>query len=144
MAKKNKVKNRFLREEISIPSGIDIQEMEEFSKISYPLFSFKYLQDTSVKGCKDAKFHYDFLMRMKKLGELGWDGIQKSDRHSFGMEKISQSCIKPELPSHITPEVTLYAFRANGNNLPFVGYREGKIFQVVFIETKFGDIYNHS
>ena len=32
---------------------------------------------------------------------------------------------------------------AVGNNLPFIGFREGKIFHILFIETAFGDIYNH-
>ena len=29
------------------------------------------------------------------------------------------------------------------NSLSFLGYRDGSVFQVLFIEYKFGDIYNH-
>ncbi len=83
-------------------------------------------------------------MRLKKLSELGWKEIRQSDRHSFGMEKISIDNIRPKLPSCITPEVKhLHAFRATGNNLPFVGITVQNVFRILFIETKFGDIYKH-
>ncbi len=60
------------------------------------------------------------------------------------MEKIPIDKIHPQLPHCITPEVKhLHAFRATGNNLPFVGLEMQKVFRVFFIETNFGDIYNH-
>lgn len=88
-------------------------------------------------------FFPHFMKRLNKLSELGWKGINTSHRHSYGMEKITQDMIKPQLPGVITPEVQLFAFRASGNNLPFVGFREGKVFHILYIETSFGDIYDH-
>ena len=143
--KTKKVKgNRLIKEPIAFPNNVDIQDIEHNSKIDYPLFCFKHLQTNSIKDCTKYKFYYDFIFRMKKLSELGWKEIEKSDKHSFGTEKITHDMIKQTLPPQITPEVTLYAFRANGNNLPFVGYREGNIFHIIFIEAKFGDIYDHN
>ena len=82
-------------------------------------------------------------MRLKTLSELGWKAIEVSGRHQYGMEKIPRGQIKPSVPSFVTKEVPLFVFRSTGGNLPFVGVRQGKIFQVIFIETEFGDIYNH-
>jgi hypothetical protein len=111
----------------------------------YPVFCFKFLNDASFKECKKADFFIEFLLRLKKLSELGWKEIRQSQRHSFGMEKIPIEKIHPQLPSCITPEVThLHVFRATGNNLPFVGIEIQKVFRVLFIETTFGDIYDHS
>ena len=67
---------------------ISIGEIQDLAEIDHPLFSFKYLQKNSICDCKDAAFFYEFLFRLKKLSELGWDEIRKSGRHSFGMEKI--------------------------------------------------------
>lgn len=120
------------------------KDIESFAKIDYPLFSFRYLQHTSYTECKDLAFFPNFMRRLGKLSELGWKGINTSQRHGFGMEKLPQEMIKPQLPSIVTPEVQLFAFRATGNNLPFVGFREGKIFHILYIETSFGDIYNHT
>lgn len=115
-------------------------------EIRYPVFCFKHLQPCSYKDCKDPKFFIDFLERMKKLGELGWNEIDRAPRHSFGYEKIPVRQIKPKLrPSIMTEDVEeLTVFRANGNNLPFLGLRLVDTFQVIFIESAFGDIYEHS
>ena len=110
----------------------------------YPIFCFKYLQDVSIKKCNDYRFFFDFIFRLQKLGELGWQEINKSSRHSFGTEKIPIKQIKPALPIIITDDIDeLTVFRANGNNLPFLGIRKTNVFHIIFIETDFGDIYNH-
>ena len=124
---------------------ISRKEIEDLVSIDHPLFSFKYLQKQSVENCTDVKFFQSFIFRLKKLSELGWSEIRKSDRHSFGMEKIPSYKIKPksQLPDFITPDVEFCVFRATGSNLPFLGIQEGKIFYIIFIETNFGDIYDH-
>lgn len=136
-------KNKQLIKNLEIPIGISRSDVDAYARINYPLFSFKHLRDVSVKWCRDASFLPDFLFRLRKLSELGWKEIDKSFRHSFGMEKIDRKRLKPQLPAGVTPEVPLFAFRAVGDNRPFVGFREGKVFHVVFIETAFGDIYDH-
>ena len=136
-------KKKNLIKPVVVPKGISQKEIDSFARVNYPLFSFKYLTNVSIKNCRDGSFFSEFLLRLKKLSELGWKGIATSDRHSFGMEKITQESIKHAIPSSITPEVPLFAFRATGNNLPFVGFLEGKVFHIVFIETEFGDIYDH-
>lgn len=112
--------------------------------IDYPVFCFKHLQNTSIKECKDASIFYDFLDRLQKLSNLGWKEIRTSQRHGFGMEKIPVGSIIPKLPKFITPDVShLTIFRANGNNLPFLGVQNGSVFHVIYLETKFGDVYDH-
>ena len=119
-------------------------EISDVSKGKYPIFCFKHLSDKSIKKSKDYKFFINFLMRLKKLSELGWDEIATSDRHSYGKEKIPISDIKPSLPSIVTPDIThLYAYRANSDNRPFLGIKNGNILQIIFIEADFGDIYYH-
>ncbi len=110
-----------------------------------PVFCFKYLSEVSIKGSTDYKFFYGFLLRLKMLSDAGWKEIRKSNRHGIGVEKIPIHKIKPELPTCVTPEITeLTVFRANGDNRPFLGIQERNAFRVLFIETKFGDIYDHS
>ncbi|MFT4204655.1 MAG: hypothetical protein QM610_12190 [Chitinophagaceae bacterium] len=110
----------------------------------YPIFCFKYLQDVSIKKCNDHKFFCDFIFRLRKLSELGWKEINKSSRHSFGTERLPVKSLKPDLPPIITDDVDeLTVFRANGNNLPFLGIRKSGVFHIIFIETSFGDIYDH-
>lgn len=124
-------------------TGLDIDKVK-ITGINYPIFCFKHLQTKSIDGCRDADFFFRFLERLQKLSSLGWEQIRVSPRHSFGTEKIPTNIIKPNLPKFVTADVThLTAFRANGNNLPFLGIQKGIFFHVIFIESKFGDIYDH-
>jgi hypothetical protein len=124
---------------------ISRSEVETMANIDYPLFSFRYLCDVSIKDSNDYKFLLDFIFRLKKLSELGWNEIRKSARHSFGMEKMPKSKIRHNdlLPEFVTREVELHVLRAVGDNRVMVGLQEGKIFHIFFVEAKFGDISPH-
>lgn len=124
---------------------ISVGEISDFSEIDHPLFSFKYLSEVSIKGCKDHSFLLNFILRLQKLCELGWNEIRSSHKHSYGMEPIPYNSIKPKdkLPSFVTREVELDVFRASGDNRVFVGLQKGKIFYIFFVEANFCDIYDH-
>jgi len=111
----------------------------------YPAFSFKYLQ-TKPKNPKDKiDFYAEFTERLHKISGLTWNELNYSNRHSFGTEKIPINKIKPQIPSFITPDIThLIAFRATGDNRPFLGIRKGNVFYIIFIEENFGDVYKHA
>jgi len=130
---------------IAEPLKINTIDKEKIKADNYPVFCFKYLSDISIKKCTDPKFFYDFLMRLQKLSALGWAEIRKSHRHAYGLEPIPLYKIRPQvLPDSITPDVKhLHAFRAGGNNLPFLGIQLNNIFRILFIEANFGDIYEH-
>jgi len=139
--KKNTLNIKKPEVEVLIKENIILQE-------NYPVFCFKYLSDESIKDYKKGPlkgdFFPEFLIRLQKLSNLGWEGIRQSQRHSFGMEKIPKGKIIPALPPCVTPDVKdLHVFRATGSNLPFVGLQVEKVFRIFFIETNFGDIYKH-
>ncbi len=111
------------------------------TKFDYPIFCFKYLQ---LNSNGDYKFYFEFIKRLNKLCNLTWNEINVSQRHGFGIEKLPVEQIKPKLPKFITPDVKyLLVFRANGDNRPFLGLRKDNIFHIIFIEERFGDVYNH-
>ena len=130
-----------------MPSRVKAQQSkikissESGTQLDYPVFCFRYLQTTPDD---DYKFYSDFIERLKKISALTWNQINIADRHGFGTEKIPVGQIKPQLPRFVTPEVThLTVFRANGDNRPFLGLRNGIVFHIIFLEEKFGNIYNH-
>lgn len=71
--------------EIARNNKISEKEIKTFSEINHPLFSFKYLKDTSINECREHKFFYEFILRLQKLSDLGWDQIRLSHRHSYGI-----------------------------------------------------------
>lgn len=128
--------------------AISHKEIEDFSNIDYPLFSFKYLRPNSIKNCGDASFFFNFLMRLRELSNEGWAKIRQSHRHLYGMEPLPLHKFKPDLTclsDIITRDVSkLHVFRADAQKHPFVGLQVGKIFYVFFIEASFGDVYDHN
>lgn len=124
---------------------ISRSEIESMTKINYPLFSFRYFNDISMRDCKEPQFFVDYINRLKKLSQLGWDEIRKSHTHSFGMEPIPVFQIKHQglLPSFVTKEVDLHLFRAVGDNRVMAGLQDGKLYHVFFVEAKFGDVSPH-
>ena len=128
----------------SSPKSTPIAQIGKREEIS---FSFEYLHDFGFVDAKlDGSFFISFLSRLKKLGSLGWAEIAKSHRHSFGFETIKVSALQHAAQEKMNryPDVTkLYVFRATGDNHAFLGYRNGNVFNVLFIEYAFDDVYQH-
>lgn len=148
MAKKGKSKtfadivSEFEKESQELAS---LDDLKPNPATNYPLFSFKYLEDKTHKDCGESRFFIKFLERLNKLSALGWKEIEKSDRHSFGTEKIEISKIKPqvELPVNFKKHTDFTVFRATGDNHVFAGIREDSTFHIFYIESEFGRLYDH-
>ena len=108
---------------------------------NYPIFCLRFLhKDYHIDKCeKDQKVC--LLDQMHKLSTTNWQMLSQSHKHGMGFEKIALDNIKPSMPSHITPDVTMYAFRFDGKK-PFVGYRNSFIFHILYIDRDF-TVYNH-
>lgn len=110
------------------------------------VFGFSELKDISyIKGEKDGKFFICFLSRLKKLSLLDWKTVSVSAKHSYGWEimKVDNmtDAARTKVPAGMDK---LLVFRATGDNHVFFGYRNQNIFEVIFIEYAFGDIYRHN
>lgn len=106
-----------------------------------PSFSLKYLQDGyHLKDCtNDEKIA--FLDALLKRSSLSWSELEQAPRHKLGKEKIEHSAIKAKIPSVVKEDTKLWAFRFLGL-APFVGFREGEIFHILWIDRAF-NLYNH-
>lgn len=108
-------------------------------------FGFDELTDISyTDASKDSEFFISLLQRMKKYCQLSWSGIRTAQRHGFGTESIEVKSLNEGARNRIPSQLNkLLVLRATGNNHAFLGYRKGNVFQVLFIEYQFGDIYKH-
>jgi len=106
-------------------------------------FGFQYLQEVSWVDCKRADFFKEFLLRLSKLSTMTWQNIYQSPRHGFGTEKLQVKSVKPSFKSIPEDIDNFLVIRATGDNRPFLGFRNDDTFEVVFIESEFGDIYRH-
>lgn len=117
------------------------QNIHNFDNIEYPIFCFRYLhKNFDLSNCTndDKKA---LIERICKLSQMSWLEIQMADRHGLGSEKIKQSALKTTIPKHISKDIDFLALRFNGLK-PIVGYKNGFIFHICFIDSKF-TLYNH-
>ena len=114
------------------------------NKTEKVVFDFSKLQPISYVDAKKVSFFIEYLERLKKLSTLDWKTVFTSQRHGFGTEKIPVSSLTLSART-LVPENTdkLLVFRATGDKHVFLGIQDGNVFQVIFIEANFGDIYPH-
>ena len=107
-----------------------------------PVFSLEYLDSDkySLDKC-DQRERADFAIALYRRSRLTWNQIQCAHKHGLGSEPLPHSAIKAAIPEHVTPEVTLLAFRFSDKK-PMVGYRRGRIFYVLWLDRKFA-LYDH-
>jgi hypothetical protein len=118
-------------------------DSDKINEIDYPVFCFRYLEQVSIKGSRDLAFFTNFLQRLQRLSRLSWVEISKEPVHGYGTEEIPVEQLIPQPCFIIQGREKLTVFRANSDNRVFLGYREGIVFHIVYIETRFGDIYRH-
>ncbi len=120
------------------PSSENRKTLPEQQK---PIFSLHYLQKSHCLTNCDKEQKSAFADTLYKLSQLTWNQIASSSRHGAGYERISQNAIKAPIPSHLQSDVNLIAFRFCAL-APMVGYREGNIFHVVWLDRAF-TLYDH-
>jgi len=117
-------------------------KVDRSTQQEYPIFCLKYLDRNSysLNVCTKAE-KAAFADTLDRLSQLTWAEISKSHRHGLGYEKIAKNSIRATIPTHIQDDVTFIAFRFYGK-APMVGYREGTIFHLLWIDRAF-TLYHH-
>lgn len=81
------------------------------------------------------------LDRLRILGKLSWQQIRQEHKHRYGTETISRDSLKVGIPSFVTPDTRLIAFRAY-DLVAMVGYKSDRVFHVLWIDREF-KLYDH-
>ncbi len=86
----------------------------------------------------------EFLEKWHKRSVLTWKELAaKHHRHGLGAEFIPASVIKPQIPRQFQDLEKFRVYRHKGN-LPFVGWKDGEVFYVIWIEKAYNELYKHS
>ena len=81
------------------------------------------------------------LSRLRCISQLTWREIRQQHRHRLGSEVIARESIRAGIPSFVTEDVKLLAFRAFGL-AAMVGYRQGRVFNLIWVDREF-KLYPH-
>jgi len=109
-----------------------------------PIFSFHFLRKSfCLTKCEKGE-KADLAKTLHKLSQFTWADLRNAHPHGLGFEPIKRTDIKDAIPSHITEDVTIIAFRFSGKKA-MVGYRdavERKLFHIVWLDRSF-KLYDH-
>lgn len=136
-----------MAKKIKKPSVDTSVSLNKKSDEQLPIFCFKHFQISSIKNCTKDQLH-NFIDRLQRLAELGWNEINRSGRHDYGWEHLPISTLKCQLPQFVTPEVSkVMVFRYNNANNPFIAVRsesDRNLLHILLIEANFGEVYDHN
>ena len=110
----------------------------------HPAFCFRYntAKQYSIKQF-DRDTQASLANTLYELGQLTWNQIIQDNHHGKGCEKIPQNSIKESLPSNTPGDRKFLSLRlGHGKNSVIVGWRENKIFYIVWIDPN-GKVYSH-
>lgn len=121
---------------------VDAEKDKPYQNIHHPVFCFKHLHTKyNLSKCTD-KEKKCLIEQIALISQKTWDELVLTQRHGIGCEKIEIKSLKANIPVSFTDDVKhLLAFRFDGKK-PFVGFRNGFIFHVFFIDRDF-TLYNH-
>jgi len=106
-----------------------------------PLFCLEYLQpEYCLSNCQKEE-KAAFADALFKRSKMLWSEIIETGRHAAGCETIKRDAIRASIPTHLTEDVRFLALRFKGK-APMVGYREGRIFHILWIDRNF-TLYKH-
>ena len=80
-----------------------------------------------------------FADTLRRLSKLTWGEIRQAGRHGIGYEKIEK--VNFTLPSQVTDDVTLIAFRFCAK-APMIGYRNQEVLHILWLDRDF-TAYKH-
>ena len=125
------------------PFKSDRQGGEGSTQHLTPHFSFEKMQEGTgySVGCCSQEERAALATKLFELSQITWSTINGSNRHGMGCETIKRSSFKVSLPTSVTDDVTLLAFRYNGKKA-MIGYRDGRVFYVLILDWNF-TAYNH-
>jgi hypothetical protein len=106
-----------------------------------PIFSFEHLQNGfCILDCSGDE-RSQMLDKLRRLSQQSWSQLRQIDRHGLGYEIIDRNSIQAGIPTCVTEDVKLIAFRAIGK-APMVGFRLGRVFNVLWIDRAY-TLYDH-
>lgn len=142
MAKKSRRKGTRPARTGSVPADKDVLASIKAASDEYPVLSTRFLQKGWGFEEMTDETRLSFLQKWHKRSEISWKDLTSHQRHGLGSEYIPSQQIKPQVPRQFQEIEKFRVFRHHAN-LPFAGWKDRGIFYVLWIESRYNDLYDH-
>lgn len=117
------------------------QEPVDYNR-STPKFCFGFLQPDYDISALNSTQRDNFAMALHNRSKMTWQQIILGGRRGLGQENIAKASIRGSIPSRFVEEKDFIALRYS-DRLRMVGTRSLDTFHVLWIERRYGDLYDH-
>ena len=107
-----------------------------------PKFCLHFLGADFDVHALDAAGQAAFAKTLQKLSGSLWKELILAPRHGQGSERILRDQIRAPIPPRFQDQDKFLVFRYNGL-LPMAGARVDDVYHVLWIERRFGELYDH-
>lgn len=107
-----------------------------------PKFCLHHLCDEFDVPALDARQQAEFAKTLQRLSHLQWKQLISTHKHGNGSEFIPRQSIRAAVPPAFQDRDRFLVFRYDGN-LPMAGARVADVFHILWIEPRYGRLYNH-
>lgn len=107
-----------------------------------PKFCLHYLRAGFDVQAFNPEGQAAFAKTLQKLASSQWKNLITAPRHGQGSEFIPSGSIRAPIPTQFQDQEKFLIFRYNGK-LPTAGIRVADVYHVLWIESTFGQLYDH-
>lgn len=110
---------------------------------THPSISFRFIQNGWGTGQLTDKQRQQLLHKWEQRCAITWKDLGQHPKHGLGSEFLPVAKIKPQIPPQFQGQDRVRVYRHEGNGA-LAGFKVDSIFYILWIEAKFGDLYDHS
>jgi hypothetical protein len=107
-----------------------------------PKFCLRHLVDSYDVRSLPERQQAKFALALQDRATMTWQAINLAGKHGHGTGKMPKGEIKRQIPAHFAAETSFTVLRYDGN-LPMIGVRVRDVFQIIWIEATYDDVYDH-
>ena len=96
----------------------------------------------TIDECRQAGKAEEFLEALWRRSKLTWRDLLVADHEKIGAEPLPQSRVTSTAIANLTPDEKLLVFRFASRTGRIVGYREGRIYHVLWVDPSLS-LYPH-
>ena len=127
--------------ENSTISGRQPESIEDRST-GHPKFCLRFLQRGFDVANLPRDKRADLALTLQQRASMTWLELHRAGRHGQGYELLPAATFRGAIPAVFEDQDKFHVFRYSGH-LPMAGVRSGDVLHIIWIEARFGDLYDH-
>ncbi len=106
-----------------------------------PQFCFEFMDKKLCISRSEKSVRSKFAQRLRELSQTSWEQLRQLSREK-GYETIRDEQILVGIPECRTPDTPIISIRC-GDKARLIGYRNKRVFHIIWVDVSPFKVYNH-